>query len=173
MINKYLQDHYKEILNKVKGVTKNHHLTEDLLQDCILAFLEKGSDYIHQVLLDGKVQHYLVRMCHIQFNSATSPFYTQYRKSSLRTQDIEDYEIEDKPQEKEVDKKELVNDIRIYIGKLPLYERTITEKHFVEGVSQREMSKYYNINRLHIGKTINTVQKNIKLTFNKNDYKTE
>jgi RNA polymerase sigma factor (sigma-70 family) len=173
MINKYLQDHYQEILNKVKGVTKNHHLTEDLLQDCILAFLEKGNDYIHQVLLDGKVQHYLVRMCHIQFNSSTSPFYTQYKKSSLRTNDIEDYEVEDKPQEKEVDKKELVKDIRIYIGKLPLYERTITERHMIDGVSQREMSRYYNINRLHIGKTINTVQKNIRINFNKDDYKTE
>ena len=104
MINKYLQEHYQEILNKVKGVTKNHHLTEDLLQDCILAFLEKGNDYIHQVLLDGKVQHYLVRMCHIQFNSSTSPFYTQYRKSSLRTNAIEDYDVEDKKGEKEVDK---------------------------------------------------------------------
>ena len=173
MINKYLQDHYQEILNKVKGVTKNHHLTEDLLQDCILAFLEKGNDYIHQVLLDGKVQHYLVRMCHIQFNSSTSPFYTQYKKSSLRTNDIQDYEVEDKPQEKEVDKKELVKDIRIYIGKLPLYERTITERHMIDGVSQREMSRYYNINRLHIGKTINTVQKNIRINFNKDDYKTE
>ena len=68
MITEYINLHYTEILNKFKAITRNHQDTQDLLQDCILNFLEKGNDYTKQVLQDGKVQHYLIRMGHIQFN---------------------------------------------------------------------------------------------------------
>jgi DNA-directed RNA polymerase specialized sigma24 family protein len=173
MINDYLQRHYQEILRKVKGVTKNHHLTEDLLQDCILSFLEKGPDVTTKVLKDDKVQHYLVRMAHIQFNSKSSPFYTKYRKNSRRTQDIENYDVEIEKSEKKIDTKKMAEDIKIYIGKLPLYEKTISQRFYFDNVSQRKMSKEYGINRIHIAKGINSVKKGIKANFNTNDYKTE
>jgi len=104
MINSYLEKHYKEILGKVKGVTRNHELTEDLLQDCILAFLEKGPDYTSRILMEDKVQHYIVRMAHIQFNSSTSPFYTKYRKASRKSNPIEDYQFEEQGIELKEDK---------------------------------------------------------------------
>lgn len=173
MINNYINEHYQEILGKVKGVTKNHELTEDLLQDCILAFLEKGPDYISKIVRDNKVQHYLVRMAHIQFNSSTSPFYTRYRKASRKSSPIEDYEIEQLPTEKKEDKEKLANDIKIYIGKLPLFDKTIANRHLVDDVSQREMSRYYNINRTHISASIDLTKKNIRMNFNRDKYKTE
>lgn len=199
MINQYINKHYKEILGKIKAVTKNHQLTEDLLQDCILNFLEKGPDYTSQVLRDNKVQHYLVRMAHIQFNSKTSPFYTRYRKLQrenvnysgtagskidycefdyedgvvIRKKGKEGYDIIGKEKELKLDKKRLVDDIKIYIGNLPLYEKTISQRFYFDNVSQRNMSKEYGINRIHIAKGINNVTKNIKLNFNKDDYKTE
>jgi DNA-directed RNA polymerase specialized sigma24 family protein len=173
MINNYINEHYQEILGKVKGVTKNHELTEDLLQDCILAFLEKGPDYISQIVRDNKVQHYLVRMCHIQFNSSTSPFYTKYRKTSFKTRSIENYDFKQEESELKEDKTKLSKDIKLYIGNLPLFEKTISHRHLVEGVSQREMSRYYNINRTHISASIDNVKKNIKIKFNRDDYKTE
>ena len=173
-INDYLQKHYNEIFGKFKGVTRNHELTQDLLNDCILNFLEKGNDYTHQVLQDGKVQHYLVRMGHIQFNSSTSPFYTQYKKNSLKSTEINEdvVEIEDEVIIHE-DKEKLVNKVKIYIGNLPVYERILAEKHFVDNTSQREMSKMYNINRIHISRDLNNIQSNIKRTFSREDFKTE
>lgn len=173
MINKYLQQNHKEILDKVKGVTKNHHLTEDLLQDCILSFLEKGPDYISQVLRDNKVQHYLVRMAYIQFNSASSPFYTKYKKQSLKSSPIEYYQFEQEEVEFKEDKEELAKDVKLYIGKLPLFDKTVAHRHLVDNVSQREMSRFYKINRNHISASIDNTKKNIKLKFNRDDYKTE
>lgn len=174
MITEYINLHYTEILNKFKAITRNHQDTHDLLQDCILNFLEKGNDYTNQVLQDGKVQHYLVRMGHIQFNSSTSPFYTQYKKSSLKSQEIEDdiLQIEDEVIIHE-DKEKLVNKVKLYIGNLPHYERTLAEKHFIDNTSQRNMSKIYNINRIHIAKDLNNIQRNIKQTFSREDYKTK
>jgi len=175
MISKYIETHYTEILRKFKAVTRNHQHTEDLLQDCLLNFLEKGNDYTNQVLQDGKVQHYLIKMAHIQFNSATSPFYNQYRKNSRKSLELDEMVIKKLEDTEELveDKQELVKDVKLYIGKLPVYERTISERHFVEGNSQREVSRYYNINRLHIRKDLNNIQNNIKITFNRENYKTK
>jgi len=173
MINSYLEKHYKEILGKVKGVTRNHELTEDLLQDCILAFLEKGPDYTSRILMEDKVQHYIVRMAHIQFNSSTSPFYTKYRKASRKSNPIYNYEIEEEGIELKEDKEKLVKDIKIYIGKLPLTDKTFAQRHLIDDVSQREMSRFYNINRTHISSSIDLTKKNIRMNFNRDDYKTE
>ncbi|QDP58535.1 MAG: hypothetical protein Unbinned175contig1000_31 [Prokaryotic dsDNA virus sp.] len=173
MINSYLQKHYKEILDKIKGVTKNHQDTEDLLQDCILAFLQKGPDYTTRILKDGKVQHYLVRMAYIQFNSSTSPFYTKYRKASRQSNPIEYYEIEQKESENKEDSQKLLDDVKLYIGNLPLFDKTMAHRHLIDEVSQREMSRYYNINRTHISASIDLTKKNIKMKFNRDDYKTK
>ena len=174
MITEYINLHYTEILNKFKAITRNHQDTQDLLQDCILNFLEKGNDYTNQVLQDGKVQHYLIRMAHIQFNSSTSPFYTQYKKSSLKTTEINEELVDGIEDVKEIheDTEKLVKDVKLYIGNLPIYNRTIAEKHLIDKTSQREMSKMYNINRIHIAKDIDTIKKNIRITFNRNDYGT-
>jgi len=171
-INNYLQKHYKEIQSKVRAVTKGHQNSDDLLNDCIIDFLGKGHDYIHQLMVDGKVQHYIVKMCYIQFNSSTSPFHTKYRKTKFQEINEEKVEIEDKEEIHE-DTEKLGNDIKIYIGNLPFYQRELANKHFVEGKSQREMSRMYNINRIHIKKDLTTIKNNIKLSFSRNNYKTK
>ena len=174
MIRDYLEKHYNQILDKVRAVTRNHQFTEDLLQDCILSFLEKGSDYTTKVLNDDKVQHYIVRMAHIQFNSSTSPFYMKYKRGLNKSVEVDNLEIEDNVFDKEEheDTEKLSDEIKLYIGNLPIYERTIADKHFINGTSQREISRFYGINRIHISRDLKTVQKNIKIKFNRDDYRT-
>ena len=175
MIGNYIEQHYTEILQKVKAVTRNHQDTEDLLQDCILNLLEKNTDYTNKIVEDDKVQHYIVKMVHIQYNSASSPFYNQYKKTLLKSVEINDditEGVEDSI-ETHQDTEKLSKDVKIYIGNLPVYERTIAEKHFISGDSQREMSRYYNINRIHITKDINNIKKNIRMSFDKDNYKTK
>jgi RNA polymerase sigma factor (sigma-70 family) len=171
-INDYLQKHYETLQQKVKAVTKGHQNSDDLLNDCIIDLIGKGNDYIHQLLQDGKVQHYIVKMCYIQYNSSTSPFYTKYRKQ--KWQEIEEEKV-DKEDTVEIheDTERLGNEIKLYIGKLPFYQRELANKHFVEGQSQREMSKMYNINRIHISRDLNRIKKNLHLSFSRNDYKTK
>lgn len=171
MINEYIEKNYTSLLNMFKAITKNHQSTEDLLNDCILNFLEKGNDYTTKVLNDGKVNNYLVRMAYIQFNSKTSPFYTQYKKQSIYSVPVEDMEIEleDTIEIKE-DTKKLAEDVKLYIGKLPVYNRIIAEQNIVNGTSEREMSRMYNINRVHIHKDLNTIKSNIRNQFSRKDY---
>ena len=84
MIANYIEKNYKEILQKVKAVTRNHQDTEDLLQDCILNLLEKGSDYTNKIVEDNKVQHYLNGIKVIEYNRSTQQWkalvaYSKYK----------------------------------------------------------------------------------------------
>jgi RNA polymerase sigma factor (sigma-70 family) len=170
-IQKYIQKHYKEIKNKIIAVTKNHQHTDDLISDLILDLLEKNNDFIQELLVNDKVQHYLIKSAYIQYNSSTSPFYLKYRKQVFGELP-EDIEIEE-TQDIHQDTEKLVKDVKLYIGNLPVYERTLAQRHIIEGHSQREMSKMYNINRIHISKDINNIKRNIRVSFNKQEYKTK
>lgn len=173
-INKYLQIHYKEITQKVRAVTKNHQNTLDLLNDCIVSLLEKGEEYTDKLLFDGKVQHYIIKMAYIQFNSSTSPFHVKYRnKHKLQEYDARKHDKEEIKEEVGEDIDALAGDIKLYIGRLPVYERTLAEKHFIDGVSQRKMSSFYSINRKYIKHDLDNIQSNIKLTFNRDKYKND
>ena len=173
-INIYLQKHYKEITQKVRAVTKNHQNTLDLLNDCIVSLLEKGENYTDKLLCDGKVQHYIIKMAYIQFNSSTSPFHLKYRnKHKLQEYDTRKHDRQEIKEEVGEDIDGLAGDIKLYIGRLPVYERTLAEKHFIDGVSQRKMSRFYSINRKYIKHDLDNIQNNIKLTFNRDKYKND
>lgn len=168
-IKEYLDKHYNELLSKVRGVTRGHQNSDDLLNDCILALLEKGHDLHHQLLRDDKIQQYLTRAAYIQYNSSTSPFHLNYRDKKY--QDIDNIDVEMEEEGDVVDIDEMSKDIKLYIGKLPFYEKTLAERHFVQGISQRKMSKEYNINRIHISRDVNRIKSNIQFQFKKERYK--
>lgn len=171
-INNYINKHFKEIKQKIYAVTRNHQNTDDLISDCILSLLEKGPDYLSQLLRDNKVQHYLVKMAYIQYNSSTSPFHLKYRKNNqLQSLDNTHKELEEEKKDEEYNIDKFASDVKIYIGKLPFYQRELATQHFIQGKSQRKMSKQYNINRVHISKDINLIKKNMQITFNKEKYK--
>jgi DNA-directed RNA polymerase specialized sigma24 family protein len=173
-INIYLQKHYNEITQKVRAVTKNHQSTLDLLNDCIVSLLEKGEEYTDKLLCDGKVQHYIIKMAYIQFNSSTSPFHLKYRnKHKLQEYDTRKHDRQEIKEEVGEDIDALAGDIKLYIGRLPVYERTLAEKHFIDGISQRKMSSFYSINRKYIKHDLDNIQSNIKLTFNRDKYKND
>lgn len=170
-IQKYIQKHYEEIKKKIIAVTRNHQNTDDLISDIILDLIEKGNDFTNQLVEDGKVQHYLIKAAYIQYNSSTSPFHLKYRKQVFR-QLPEEIEMEDEV-ETHRDIEKFAKDVKLYIGNLPVYERTLAQRHFIDGYSQRQMSTMYNINRKHISKDVSNIKKNIRVSFNKNNYKTQ
>lgn len=171
-IKTYIDKHFEEIKRKIIAVTRNNPNTDDLISDCILSLLEKGSDYHQQLLIDDKVQHYLVKMAYIQYNSSTSPFHLKYRKTNAQVLSDSHLNVSEEEEVTENTEK-LTKDIKIYIGNLPFYERELATQHFIQGISQRKMSKKYNINRIHISKDLKNIKNNIKVTFNRNKYRDE
>lgn len=173
-INKYIDKHFVEIQRKIRAVTRNHQNTDDLISDCVLSLLQKGPDYLSKLLYDDKVQHYLVKMAYVQYNSSTSPFHLKYRSNkNLRSLDDTHKELKQDNTKEEYNTDKFADDVKIYIGKLPFYQRELATQHFIQGKSQRKMSKQYNINRTHISKDIKLIKKNMQVTFNKEKYRND
>jgi len=165
-IQSYINIHFRVIKNKVRAVTKGNQNTDDLLQDLIINLLEKGDEYCQRLVDDGKVDHYIVRMAYIQFNSASSPYYYKYRKTQLKSTEFNtdkhggEYEIPEKRNSN------LGEKIVKEISDMHWYDRTLATDHFINGKSMRQMSREYGINRSYISKDLKRIKEALTKKYN-------
>lgn len=157
-IHSYINIHYRVIKNKVRAVTKGNQNTDDLLQDLIINLLEKGEEYCQKLVDDGKVDHYIVRMAYIQFNSSSSPYYYKYRKVQLKSSEFDTDKHGGEYEQKEIKDNNLPKKIREEINQMHWYDRTLATDHFVNGKSMRQMSREYGINRSYISKDLKRIK---------------
>jgi len=61
-----------------KNISKGDRLWPDLLNHCVLDFLEKPQ--VDEIVADGYARFYIVRIMMNQWRSVTSPFYKLYRE---------------------------------------------------------------------------------------------
>jgi hypothetical protein len=108
---------------------------------------------------DGKVDHYIIRMAYIQFNSASSPYYYQYRKNALKSNEF-NAEIHQggSYEDREIVNTDLPDKIKNEIGEMHFYDRILATDHFLNGKSMREMSREYGINRSYISKDLKRIK---------------
>ena len=165
-IHSYINIHFRVIKNKVRAVTKGNPNTDDLIQDLVINLIEKGDEYCQQLVDDGKVDHYIVRMAYIQFNSSSSPYYYKYRKAQLKSSEFDtekhggDYEYKE-PTNIDLPKK-ILSDIK----DMHWYDRTLATDHFINGKSMRQMSREYGINRSYISKDLKRIKETIIEKYN-------
>jgi RNA polymerase sigma factor (sigma-70 family) len=161
----FIQQNYGKLQNLSKKITRGHQNSDDLLNDVLLNILERGKH-----IEEDKWLNFISTSIKTQYNSKTSPFYYIYKNPyGTRSLDSEDI-IEEEPEPK-VDEEKMGKDIGMYIASLDIYQKTVAQRHFIEGVSQRELSRHYNINRIHIHRTITGIKQKVYQNFNKKDYR--
>ena len=160
-MNLYLQANYKTIRTKVRKVTKNHQNSDDLLNDLIVALLEKPKHYQMDLLLKGKVQHWFVSSASIQFKSTTSPYYYKYRKFLDKTCEITDWNSPISSEE-QIDTIEVIKDlISKELALYNVYTKTLTSEHLLSGKSYSQISREYKINRKYIADIVTPAKEEI------------
>lgn len=78
--DKWITLNWSKLETAAKNVSQGHHLWQDLLNHCLLDFLQK--EQVEQIIKDGYAQFYIVRIMLNQWRSVTSPFYKLYRSNS-------------------------------------------------------------------------------------------
>ena len=156
-MNEYLQKNWKSIRTKVRKVTKNHQNTDDLINDLVVTLLDKPYEYQRDLLEKNKVQHWFTSAASLQFKSATSPFFYNYKSFVMRTNSFEEWqhpqEEEDAPMEEKV-----VEFIKSELELYNVYERTLVIEHLFNEKSYSEIGREYKINRRFISETITPVK---------------
>ena len=163
--NEWISNHWQELEKAARNISRGHQLWSDLLNHCVLDFLEK--DTADQVVADGYAQFYIVRIMLNQWKSTTSPFYKLYRSSPNVS--VEDTNLAEWYHQTEIDPdwdidkvKEILNymeedkeDAGWYHKKLiDLYAETPNYKRLAEmtGISRTSISKSINRARIDIKK---------------------
>jgi DNA-directed RNA polymerase specialized sigma24 family protein len=73
----WMDRNWKSLEQASRNITHGNPLAPDLLQHCLLDFLQKPNS--PQICADGYAKFFIVRMMMNQWRSVTSPFYRIYR----------------------------------------------------------------------------------------------
>ena len=158
--NEFITVNYKELRRSAYNITKNDCLTDDLISEAILIFLEKPNA---QAIVDtGAAFFYIIRILLNQYNSNTSPFHKTYRKTVA----LEDNY--DQPTEEEEDS-ELAKMLMNELGSLHWYQQTLFKLNCLEGQSVSKISRDTQIPRSSITMEIKRVKKHLKDHAKKNN----
>lgn len=151
--NEFITTNYKELRRSAYNITKNDCLTDDLISDAVLIFLEKPNA---QAIVDtGAAFFYMIRILLNQYKSQTSPFHKTYRKT-VALEDDYDRPI-DEPEDPEL-AKSLMNEL----GSLHWYQQTLFKLNALDGHSVSKISRDTQIPRSSITMEIKRVKEHLK-----------
>lgn len=87
MHNDWITNNWDQLEKAAKNITRSHVLWCDLLNHCMLEFLEKPEHT--KIITDGFAKFYIVRMMLNQWRSISSPFYKIYRKNDYQQVELD------------------------------------------------------------------------------------
>ncbi len=161
--NEWVTNNWSKLEQAAKNVSKGHALWADLLNHCVLDFLEKPK--ADEIVFEGYAQFYIVRIMLNQWRSVTSPFFREFRDGpqvSVEDTNLSEWYHQDAIEpDWDLDKVNLIlsnmeedkEDAGWYHKKLiDLYAETPNYKRLSEmtGISRTSISKSINRARVDI-----------------------
>ena len=161
MLNSYLTDNYNKLKDMAYNITGGKH-NEDLLSFVIEELYKCDQNKINEIIDNGDMRWYIIRIMLNQYHSKTSRYYYKYRKFyeyhvtgiiEAITPDNVEVNIEDK---KIVEKK--LAWIEEKLKDLYWFDAEVFRIYYREGFSLNEMQKETKINRNTLHKAISNVK---------------
>lgn len=87
--NDWITHNWQDLQMAARKVSGGHQLHNDLLNHCVMAFLEKPQAQV--IVTDGYARFYIVRIMLNQWRSVTSPFYKIWRGD--QTQSVDELQL--------------------------------------------------------------------------------
>lgn len=154
---------YNKITQNITAITNNNKdLTDDLIQHCILAFLELSEDKKQQMANDNKIEHFITKCAKLQFSSKTSPFYYKYRKKQQQQTELVYATDETEDILESIYRKEKCDCIDKTVSTFNFYDKALFDMYYGEGKTYDYIHNYYGISKNHLVKHIHKLTKKIK-----------
>ena len=166
MVNEWINQNYENIKKWLYNVTKGERpdLFEDFIQEVILIFLEHPK--ARDMVIQGDVRWFIVRVALNQWRSSTSPFHKQYRPN--HTELLIDLPLIEEEYDYEID---IIEDLVIQIldemhmGTLEEYYQSLVVLIYLDlNKNFSLMERKLGIPRTSLSRVYNEAIKNIKET---------
>ena len=165
-LEKYITNHYYELLKIAKKYTKDDDWASELLHEIILQLYEQ-KEYEGKVD-DKSLKYYIIRIIMVNWCFPSSPFYRKYKKNKFIDVDIMQV-MNITTQENETDVHELMNILETEWSHTNWFNKIIFTKYLTYG-SLKKVSKDTTIPLTSIKRYVDETRKTIKLnTFRKLD----
>ena len=98
-VSEWINDNYKDLRKTILNITKNSRLVDDLMNECVLIFMEheKAEGLVER----GQAKWFFIRIVLNQYRSTTSSFYRNFRREreipineGLTISDTEEYDYD-------------------------------------------------------------------------------
>ena len=166
--NEWIEQNWANLEQAARNVSKGHALWPDLLNHCVLDFLEKPKR--DEIVKEGYAQFYIVRIMLNQWRSVTSPFFKQYRdepKVSVEdTQLAEWYHFDALDPEWDVDRVTIILEQMEGDRETGWYHKKLIDL-YAETPNYKRLAEMTGISRTSITKSINRAREEIKKKYYK------
>lgn len=164
-IERYIVNNYFKLLQITKKITKNHDLTQDLLQEVILQLYEKGAINL-KTYDDDSIKYYIVSIIRINWISKTSPFYYKVRREFLKYDSLIDHSninnfFEMSAEQEYFEKQKLFDILEQEYSELTWFHKSLLELYLCLG-SVNKVAKHTEIPKSSIIKYIKESKETIK-----------
>lgn len=150
-VETYITNNYYQLLKIAKTITKNHNLSQDLLQEIILQLYDKDEIKL-KGYDDNQIKYYIVSIMRINWYSKTSPFYYKVKREIQKYQDLT--EIHNTSEDQDDFEKEIIYGILEQSWcELNWFHKSLFEWYMTLG-SLKKVSLKTNIPLASIGKYI-------------------
>ena len=79
-IEQWFNKHYQQLVENTNKITRDKDKANDVLQECILSFIQQPKEKQLQIYDNGKIEHFITSCVNIQYKSATSPYHRKHRR---------------------------------------------------------------------------------------------
>lgn len=162
----YISKNYNELKVIAKRITKNHDLTDDLLQDVLLQILERGKIILHN-FNDDTIKYYIVSIIRINWHSKTSPFFYRIKREICLYSPLKDnvFDIPDNDTQAQFEREILYDVIETSWTDLDWFHKSLFEMYMCMG-SMNKVSKKTKIPISSIRRYINEGKEQMKTDIN-------
>lgn len=149
----WINSNYKLLHNNVCRITSHPDKSSDLLHICLESFIRLPDSRQKQMFDDSKIEHFITSCCNLQFKSATSPYYYQYKKQRSNENEYVDWRHDfgdDEPSEYD----EICDCVFENIDSLHWYTKRLVEEKYIQGLTYDELHLKYKINKNALSRDI-------------------
>ena len=159
----WISNHYKDISDMSKNITKGHNDSDELLHNCLEQLMGKSEQLSN--LKDKELKWFFSRILYTNWNSKTSPYHYQFRKHFQNTSELIIDPTIKNPNE-QIEAKLLIEEqlkqIDNILRDMKWFDRALFKKYYDEGYSYQRLANKTGISYHTIASTIRRVKKVIK-----------
>lgn len=167
-INQEITKVYPDLLKMVGKLTEGKDITQDIIHDAIVDFLNMDEEVLSQVLEDGAVKRFLWTLISTQYKSSTSPLHKKYRdRYELKVSDGVDVHQLDIEDDEDNDHHQLLQLITTINSVCNMFEKQIIADRVIEQLTYIDIAKKHNLSIPLATAVVKGVISKVKLNINK------